>query len=66
MDFTLTPQQQRTVGEARRIARECLEPRAAGYDASASHPWESWNDLWEAGFLAAAVPAAYGGTAGPT
>ena len=61
MDFTLTPQQQRTVGEARRIARECLEPRAAGYDESASHPWESWNDLWEAGFLAATVPAAYGG-----
>ena len=61
MDFTLTPQQERTVGEARRVARECLEPRAAGYDASATHPWESWHDLWEAGFLAAAVPAAYGG-----
>ncbi len=62
MDFTLTPEQQRTVAEARRIARERLEPRAAAYDESASHPWESWRDLWEAGFLAAAVPPAYGGS----
>ena len=62
MDFTLTPQQERTVGEARRVARECLEPRAAGYDESASHPRESWRDLWEAGFLAAAVPPEYGGS----
>ena len=62
MDFTLTPEQKRIAGEARRVARESLEPRAAGYDESASHPWESWRDLWEAGFLAAAVPAQYGGS----
>ena len=62
MDFTLTPQQQRTVDDARRIARDRLEPRAAAYDESASHPWESWRDLWEAGFLAAAVPPEFGGS----
>ena len=62
MDFKLTPDQRRAVGDARRIARERLEPRAAAYDESASHPWESWHDLWEAGFLAAAVPEDYGGS----
>ena len=49
------------VEKARWVARECLEPRAAGYDASASHPWESWQDLWEQGLLAIAVPREYGG-----
>ena len=49
------------VEKARWVARGCLEPRAAGYDASASHPWESWQDLWEQGLLAIAVPREYGG-----
>ena len=62
MDFSLTREQQETVGRARRVALECLEPRAAGYDESASHPWESWNDLWQSGFLAVGVPTEYGGT----
>ena len=62
MDFSLTREQQETVGRARRVALERLEPRAAGYDESASHPWESWNDLWQSGFLAVGVPAEYGGT----
>ncbi len=30
---------------AARMARECLEPRAAGYDRPATHPKESWHDL---------------------
>ncbi len=46
---------------AARMARECLEPRAAGYDRPATHPKESWHDLWKAGFLAAAIPKEYGG-----
>jgi len=62
MDFSLTREQQETVGRARRVALECLEPRAAGYDESASHPWESWNGLWQSGFLAVGVPTEYGGT----
>ncbi len=62
MDFSLTREQQETVGRVRRVALERLEPRAAGYDESASHPWESWNDLWQSGFLAVGVPAEYGGT----
>jgi len=43
------------------VAEECLRPRAAGYDASASHPWESWRDIWKHGLLAIAVPTAHGG-----
>ena len=46
---------------AERVARECLEPRAEHYDRTASHPRESWRDLWEQGFLGMAVPERYGG-----
>jgi alkylation response protein AidB-like acyl-CoA dehydrogenase len=41
--------------------RTRIAPRAAGYDREARNPVESWRDLWKEGFLAAAVPAAYGG-----
>jgi len=44
-----------------RLTRERIAPRAADYDAAASNPVESWRDLWGEGFLAAAIPAAYGG-----
>ena len=43
------------------MARECLEPRAAQYDESGSHPWETWHDLWKHGLLAIAVPLEFGG-----
>jgi alkylation response protein AidB-like acyl-CoA dehydrogenase len=43
------------------VARTRLAPRAAGYDREGKNPVESWRDLWKEGFLAAAVPAAYGG-----
>ncbi len=61
MRFTLSDAQQSLVDKARWVAEECLEPRAAGYDAAACHTWESWNDLWKHGFLAISVPKPYGG-----
>ena len=61
MNEALTPEQSELVDKAASVARKCLEPRASGYDESASHPWESWHDLWEHGFLGAAVPQEYGG-----
>ena len=61
MDTSLSPRKREIVEKAGWVSRECLEPRAAQYDESASHPWESWHDLWEHGLLAAAVPEAYGG-----
>ena len=62
MDFAISQKQQQAVEKAKRVAVEGLEPRAAGYDESASHPWESWNDLWENGLLAIGVPEEYGGS----
>jgi alkylation response protein AidB-like acyl-CoA dehydrogenase len=49
------------VERAERITRERLAPRAARYDEQGVNPVESWRDLWAEGFLAAAVPRAYGG-----
>ena len=59
--MTLTSEQRRTVEKAESVAREFLEPRAAQYDESATHPRESWRDLWTNGLLAIAVPGQYGG-----
>ena len=61
MDFTFTGPQQQIVDKARWLAKECLEPRAAEYDASASHPWENWNDIWKNDLLAISVPRDHGG-----
>jgi butyryl-CoA dehydrogenase len=44
-----------------RLTRERIAPRAAAYDQAAQNPVESWRDLWQEGFLAAAIPEAYGG-----
>ena len=44
----------------RKLTRESLAPRAAQYDASASHPTENWHDLREHGLLALTIPRAYG------
>jgi alkylation response protein AidB-like acyl-CoA dehydrogenase len=43
------------------VTRARIAPRAAAYDREGKNPVESWRDLWKEGFLAAAVPAAYGG-----
>ena len=46
---------------ARRLGRERFAPRAAGYDETASFPFEDFADLREAGFLGLTVPSRYGG-----
>ena len=61
MDFTLGKEQKQLLEKADWLAKECLEPRAAQYDESASHPWESWKDIWKNGLLGLAVPKEYGG-----
>ena len=61
MDTTLTQDQRLFVEKAQWVAKTCLEPRAAQYDELATHPTESWKDLWENGLLAIAVPERYGG-----
>ena len=57
----LSKKQQEIVDKARWVAMECLEPRAAEYDETASHPRESWNDLWKHDLLAIGVPQEHGG-----
>lgn len=61
MDFTPTPVQQELIHRAASVARDSLAPRAQMYDQAGAYPRESWNDLWKHGFLALAVPSAYGG-----
>jgi alkylation response protein AidB-like acyl-CoA dehydrogenase len=61
MDFAPTPAQQALVDRAAEIARQALAPRAHLYDQAGAYPLESWRDLWRQGFLAIAVPGAYGG-----
>jgi alkylation response protein AidB-like acyl-CoA dehydrogenase len=61
MDFTFSPSQHALVDRAAALARDSLAKRAAMYDQSGAYPRESWHDVWEHGFLAAAVPMAYGG-----
>lgn len=46
---------------AERVAAECLAPRAAHYDATATHPVESWRDVWSEGLLAMGIPRRHGG-----
>jgi alkylation response protein AidB-like acyl-CoA dehydrogenase len=49
------------VARAARVTRERIAPRAAAIDREARNPVESWRDLWQEGFLAAAIPVAHGG-----
>lgn len=53
--------QHSVVERAARITREHVAPRAAEYDAAGANPVASWRELARDGFLASAVPAAYGG-----
>jgi len=49
------------VERAARITRERIGPRAARYDREGINPLDSWRDLWNEGFLSAAIPVTYGG-----
>src|SRR5215510_16172294 len=49
------------IDRADALAREKIAPRAAMYDRDGRNPLESWADLQREGFLACAVPQAYGG-----
>ncbi|MDA0768889.1 MAG: acyl-CoA/acyl-ACP dehydrogenase [Chloroflexi bacterium] len=61
MDFKLTEEQEQIVEKARWLAEEKLAPRAQHYDKTGTHPKESWNDIWESGFLGIAIPKEFGG-----
>src|SRR6266850_7916131 len=52
---------QDVVDRADALTREKIAPRAAMYDREGKNPVESWSDLQREGYLACAVPTAYGG-----
>jgi len=49
------------IDRADALAREKIAPRAERYDREGRNPVENWADLQREGFLACAVPQAYGG-----
>ncbi len=59
--MTVSDSQSAYVERIDELTRTRIAPRAAAYDREGKNPVESWRDLWREGFLAAAVPAAYGG-----
>jgi alkylation response protein AidB-like acyl-CoA dehydrogenase len=61
MNLDLSPVQQDLVARARALARERFAPRAARHDREASFPFDDYDDLRAAGFLALCVPERYGG-----
>ena len=60
-NVVLAEEERLLVESVRTIAREVIEPRAAGYDRSAQFPWDNVRALNELGLNAMFVPAAYGG-----
>ncbi len=61
MDMQPTPRQRELIDKARELAMDCFAPRAAEYDRDARFPFEDFDDLRDAGFLALCVPEEHGG-----
>jgi alkylation response protein AidB-like acyl-CoA dehydrogenase len=59
--YGLASEQRRIVERVERLTAERIAPLAARYDRDGTNPTESWRELWREGFLAAAIPKAYGG-----
>jgi alkylation response protein AidB-like acyl-CoA dehydrogenase len=59
--YGLSDAQRRIVERVDRLTQETIAPLAARYDREGVNPVDSWRELWRDGFLAAAIPTAYGG-----
>jgi len=57
----LNEKQQELINRVSVLARENFAPRAAGYDVSATFPFEDFDDLFRAGLHAPVVPEDHGG-----
>ncbi|HEX3188044.1 MAG TPA: acyl-CoA dehydrogenase family protein [Pyrinomonadaceae bacterium] len=57
----LNEKQQELINRVCVLARENFAPRAAGYDVSATFPFEDFDDLFRAGLHAPVVPEDHGG-----
>jgi alkylation response protein AidB-like acyl-CoA dehydrogenase len=59
--LVLTPEQQSLITCVAELARQQFAPRAVHYDQTATFPAEDFDDLFQAGLLAPAIPKEYGG-----
>jgi len=63
MDFSLSPEQQAVVEQARAFTKEWISPRALEYDRSGEFPLEICREAFKQGFMNPHIPAEYGGAA---
>ena len=61
MRFDLMPEQQDLIDRVKQLAQDKFAERASYYDRTATFPHEDFQDLFEAGLNAPAVPTEYGG-----
>ncbi len=59
--YTLNAEQLTLQAEARELAQAKFLPRAANIDLTESYPWQSVNELRDAGFMGMTIPKEYGG-----
>jgi len=60
--FELSKERKALSARAREFARGVVGPRAAEVDRSEAYPWDTVNQMREAGFIGMTVPEAYGGS----
>jgi hypothetical protein len=59
--FTLSPDQLALQAKARALAADVIAPKAAEVDRTEQYPWDSVEQLTQAGFMGMTVPKALGG-----
>ena len=63
MDFSLSPEQQAMVEQARAFTKEWISPRAVEHDRSGEFPLEICREAFKQGFMNPHIPTEYGGAA---
>jgi acyl-CoA dehydrogenase len=63
MDFSLSPEQQEMVEQARAFTKEWIAPRALEHDRSGEFPLEICREAFRQGLMNPHIPAEYGGAA---
>ena len=61
MYFQLTKEQKQFKESVRRLAEECVEPRAKEIDQKGEFPWDIFELFKKQGYLGLSIPEAYGG-----
>lgn len=61
MDFKFTPEQELMRDEARKLAHEVFQEKAARWDRQCEVPWENIRLLAGKGYFGPLIPEQYGG-----